>query len=465
MGEGRSIRLIALGALAAAAIAVVAVVLLGGEGYRVKLRLVNASQLVKGNLVTVAGERVGSVEAIDITEDGQAEVEISVEGDYAPLRRGTRAVIRQLSLSGVANRYVDLQLGGATGAEIPAGETVPSVDTQANVDLDQIFNTFDPVARTAVGRTIRLFRDFNRGSEEEAGRALRLLAPSLASTSRLFREINRNTPDFERFIVQTGRLMEDLSSRGDDLAGTIQGLGTTMNALADERDDLGRAIELLPGTMRRANTTFVNLRAALDDLDPLVDVTRPALRELRPLFAQLRPFARDVVPTARDLSRTIRAPGERNDLIDLFELTPAVDRIATQTAERNGRQRPGALPEAQRAFRGATPQLAFWRPFTPDLVGWFDDFSHSGAYDALGSFSRAGLQLNQFTFTPGVPTELLPVPLDLRPNLQFGALRLGRSNRCPGSVERTAPDGSNPYVPPNVECDRAQQPVGERAGP
>ena len=40
-----------------------------------------------------------------------------------------------------------------------------------------------------------------------------------------------------------------------------------MRAIGDESASLQRALELLPGTLRKANTTFVNLRATLDDLD------------------------------------------------------------------------------------------------------------------------------------------------------------------------------------------------------
>ena len=55
-------RVVALVALAAA-IAIIAMLLLGGagEGYEVKARFQNASQLVKGNLVQVGGIRVGRV--------------------------------------------------------------------------------------------------------------------------------------------------------------------------------------------------------------------------------------------------------------------------------------------------------------------------------------------------------------------------------------------------------------------
>ena len=44
-----------------------------------------------------------------------------------------------------------------------------------------------------------------------------------------------------------------------------------MRAIGDENASLQRALELLPDTLRKANTTFVNLRTTLDDLDKLVD--------------------------------------------------------------------------------------------------------------------------------------------------------------------------------------------------
>ena len=92
-------------------------------------------------------------------------------------------------------------------------------------------------------------------------------------------------------------------------------------------------------------------------------------------------------------------------------------------------------------------------------MGWFDDFSTSGAYDALGNFSRAGLELNGFTLGPLL--NAVPVPPELRNALLSAGVKIGRNNRCPGSMERTAPDGSNPYKPsPDFNCDASQVPIG-----
>ena len=45
--------------------------------------------------------------------------------------------------------------------------------------------------------------------------------------------------------------------------------------------------------MRRANTTFVNLRAALDDVDPLVNASKPVAEVLHPFLDQLQPLRAD----------------------------------------------------------------------------------------------------------------------------------------------------------------------------
>src|SRR4051794_14529013 len=446
-----------VGAVAGAAVlvAIVLVVLLaGGSSYTVHARFTNASQIVKGNAVKVSGESVGSVGDIRLTDDGQADVTLNIDADgFHPLRRGTRAIVRQTSLSGVANRYVDLQLGGANGAKIADGGDLPTDSTEAAVDLDQIFNTFDPRARAGTQKTIEFLRDFQAGNEEEANAALQYLNPALSSTSRLFAEVNRNTPDFKRFIVETSKLVTDASANDDVLGELVSNLAATTSALTSHDQALADSIGLLHDVLRKSNTTFVNLRASLEDLTPLVNDAKPIVADkLGPFVNELRDFAVDARPAVRDVSATVRRDGANNDLVELLRKQPALDKIATQTAQRNGKDRQGALPEAIKALEGVTPQLAFLRPYSPDLVGWFDDFSTSGAYDAMGSFSRAALELNGFSLGPLL--NLLPVPPELRNALLSAGVKTGRNNRCPGSIER-----GGLYKPtPDFNCDASRTP-------
>ena len=462
-GQGTSAVFVRLSAIVAISVAVVAlgfVLLRSSDEYVVFADFVNASQLVEGNQVKVAGEPVGTITGIEITDDNQARVEMHIEDPaFQPLRRGTVGVVRLQSLSGQANRYVDLRLGEGRAPAIADGGRIGAESTEAAVDLDQLFNTFDPVARVAVGKTFKLFEEFNAGSEEQAQEALRYLNPAMASSAALFREVNRSRPALERFIVEDARLVSDLAAQDDVIADLVQNLSGTMDALNAERDDLGEAIEVLPAFLRRSNTTFVNLRAAFDDLQPLVDEAKPVVRDkVIALFDELRPFARDAEPTVRDLSRTIRRPGEGNDLIEFLRKQPPVAQIAVAAARRNGERRPGAFAQLQDAMEGITPQLGFFRPYAPELTGWFDDFSTTGAEDALNDYSRAGLAFSGFTFGPtvGESLELLPVPPELRDEVLGANTIVGTNDPCPGSNERGAIFKPTPDFP----CDETEVPPG-----
>src|SRR5215210_4852641 len=130
-------------ALVLVLLAIVAVAFLlfrGDGGYTVTAEFINAGQIVKGNQVKAGGVSIGSVKSIDVTQDGHAKIEFGIsDGDYRPLRRGTQVMIKQTSLSGIANRYVDLKLGPAGGQEIEDGGVIGPDQTATAVELDQVF--------------------------------------------------------------------------------------------------------------------------------------------------------------------------------------------------------------------------------------------------------------------------------------------------------------------------------------
>ncbi len=441
-----------------AAVAVVAAVLLRGNGddYVVYTEFQNASQLVRGNEVRVAGAQIGSVEDIELTDNGGARVKLRIkEKGYTPLREGTRAVIRLASLSGVANRYVDLQLAGTGGRdEIDDGGTIRATETTSAVDLDQLISTFDRDAREDLQGVIRGFGTQYAGKSREANRGWLYLNPQLAATSRLFEELTYDTPALERFILSSEDLVTTLAGRKEDLSGLVNELANFTGDLAAKRRELSDAISQLPPFMRRANTTFVNLRAALDDLRPLVEESKPVARRLRPFFAELRTLAQGARPTIQDLSKLVRQRGEDNDLVDLTAGQVPLRDIAIGPVQANGKERRGAFPETVDALKTSIPELAYARPYAVDLTGWFDDFGYSGIYDALGGVSRVGTYINAFSQIDGI---LRPIPQELRPSIGNLFTRTDQRNRCPGAAEHPADDGSNPWKPTeDHNCDPSQ---------
>jgi phospholipid/cholesterol/gamma-HCH transport system substrate-binding protein len=433
----------------------------GGQSYTVKARFRAAGQLVPGNLVQIAGRPVGTTGEARLTPDGQAEVELEIDEQFAPLRAGTEATIRQASLSGVANRYVDLQLPpGDVREEIADGGVIPIQDTTTAVDLDQLFSLFDDKARKGLRNVIRGFGRSYAGRSAEANLGWEYLNPSLVASRRLFAELDYDDEALKSFLISNSRLVSGLADRRDDVAALVDDLATMLDAIGSEKAELQRAVGQLPDFMRRANTTFVNLRSTLDDLEPLIEESRPVTPKLRAVLAELRPFARQAGPTFVQLADLVKKRGGRNDLIDLARSVFDFRDVTVREQEVNGKLREGAFPAAARSLKGQTPQWGFQRPYVPDLTGWFDDFSHSGIYDANGSASRVSTTVNAFAFVNGTLGQLIPP--ELRPQVFKAVASLGQRNRCPGSTERPAPDKSNVYKPsPEFNCDETQVPPGK----
>jgi phospholipid/cholesterol/gamma-HCH transport system substrate-binding protein len=446
-------RVAALGAVLAACALAAQLLFAGGDGgYTVKARFINASQLVEGNHVDIGGTKAGLVEDFEITPDGQAEVELSVDEEYAPLRDGTRAVIRASGLTSPSGRYVQLMLPAEpeAGPDIPDGGLIGVDRTTTQVDLDQFFNIFDRPTRRALRNFYKGGQRQYAGRGDQANAGLRYLSPQLAASTRLFEELRHEPPVLERFLVDSSRFVTALAERRDDLAALIGNLNSTTRALGSEKEALAEAVGRLPGFMRQANTTYVNLRSTLDALDPFVEASKPVAKRLGPYLDELRPFAREAVPTVRDTSALVRSRGAANDVTELNRTYPPLVDVALTTRQRevdfgsgpkDVGERRGAFPELSQALRDSAPIVAHGRPYTPDLFGWFDDFSHTGAYDALGSFSRVQTYFNAFTFSEGLPDRLLPLP-ERAPAFRQVA-KLHQTKRCPGASEEAAADGSN----------------------
>ena len=434
---------IAAGALILAVVILVALLLFRGSGgYTVTGEFLNGGQLVEGNPVRVSGADVGSVEEVRISDNGLALVKFTVDEDYAPLRHGTRAMIRQTSLSGIANRFVDLHLGPDDGADIDDGGRLGLDETETAVEIDQLFSIFDPKTRQGLRDTIKGSADMLRGRGRQLNRAVTYLNPALSTGARLFRELSRDEPLLERFLVDSGTFVNALAERRADVRGLVSNANTTFRALGAQQQALAESVELLPDFMRRANTTFVNLRRTLDDVDPLVDVAIPAARQLGPFLDQARAFAADAEPTVRDLQRTIRSSGDANDLIELMRSFPPVAQVALDPRRVNGAVRRGAFPESEEALVEAADTIALLRPYTPDLVGWFEDFAGTGAYDAAGGFSRSQLNLTEIIYGPE------PLQRQFR--------------RCPGGGDAPAADGSNVFSAAEqaeLECEESHRAV------
>jgi phospholipid/cholesterol/gamma-HCH transport system substrate-binding protein len=444
------------------------VVLFGGSSsHKYHLLFENGGQLVKGNQVLVAGQPIGGVDDITLTNDSQAEVTISVD---EPLHEGTTAVIRATSLSGIANRYVSIAPGPNNAAELKDGATLTGDKTTSPVDLDQLFNTFTPRTRKALQNVIQGSASLYAGHTEGARQTYKYFAPGLASARRLFAELNRDSRAFSQFLVQGSQALGAIAERRGDLAALTSNANQALGAIASQNTALDTSLQAFPPALRQANTTFVNVRAALDDLTPVVNKFKPATKDLAPFLSKLRPVAERSVPVFHDLRLAVNRPGNTNDLTDTLRELPRAERKASR-----------AIPQTIGGLDASQPVIEFARPYMPDLMGFLSKFAEvTSYYDASGHYARVSTsQANLFHYCetgdtnphctggggPYTTGQLAPIP----PSEQFNDLTFGNFIRCPGGATQPIP-GSNPFTddgnlltggqPPNPKCDTSDVPPG-----
>jgi phospholipid/cholesterol/gamma-HCH transport system substrate-binding protein len=464
-------RIAAVLALLGAVVVVLLLVLGGGSSYTVTAQFANASQLVTGNNVNVAGVPVGSIKEISLSDDGQALVKMEIsDAAYAPLPDGTHATVRSQSLSGIANRYVDLDLPAQPdGKTISSGGTISQANTTSEVDLDQLFNTLNKPTVAHLKQVIEGFARAYDGVGAKANLGFHYLNPFLSTSRRVFGELNSDQANLESLVVDAAGLTSTLDARSPEISSLVANLNGMLGTIGAQQDSLASAVGQLPDFIRQFDTTAVNLRAALDDVQPLINATRPVARKLQPFAKRLRGFARGAVPTVHNLNGVIKRPGPADDLIELTRLQVPLARIGVGPIDRNGASRPGALPESAAALRDSLQQVSTLRAYAPELTGWFDDFGHSGFPDAFGGIGRISSTLNTFSNTPGAPAPcglldvINPAVCTLQtPTQLYDALgSSGRKylQRCPGANERGMSEEQLTQGG-TVQCNPNQVPVG-----
>lgn len=414
-------------------LAVVAVIALGGGSeYVIKARFLDAGQLVKGNLVQVAGEPVGKVTDIQLTGDNQAELTLTLDDeDIMPLHRGTVAQIRLVGLSGVANRYIDLQPGPDSGEEIEDGGVLEQAETRPVVDLDTLLNALDEDTR---GKLKNIIKDgdaiFEGTAAGDANRATRYLNPAVGQGRALAEELATDTAAVGRLLTTGAAVTNVLADRRDDVGNGIADTARTLRAIANERTALQSTLTRAPAVLRQARGTFATTRRTLAEF-------RPALRELRPAAEPLAEILR-VLPRTSQQARPV--------LDDVVDVLPALRKVLDGA--------PGLATVAVPALRSATsavteamPIFTGLRPYAPDVVqGLFQGLGGiaTSNYDANGHLARIG-------FATGGPT--LSGLLSPGPGTNAPGVRSGITARCPGGAADAAQDGSNPFVPDDSLCD------------
>jgi phospholipid/cholesterol/gamma-HCH transport system substrate-binding protein len=428
-------RAVAFGALIVAVVAVVVLLLQSGSAYVVNADFSDAGQLVKGDLVTVAGHHVGSIGAIKLTQNGLADVELDIsDQSITPIHEGTLATIGQLSLTGLANRFVGLSLSNA-GPAIRNGGTLPITQTRGIVDLDTVLDALTPRVRASLQQILKTGAYFvSQPTASQLNQAFQYFNPALYQSAQLGDQVVADKFALQRLVSSSAQVASALAARDSDLGGAITNTATTLRELATERGALADSISRAPAVLQQGTGVLRDVNYTLGVLNPALTALQPVAPRLAKLLTVLVPAARDAVPTIAGVEALV--PSAKKALLGL----PPVEREATP-----------AVKSLTSALTGITPILAGLRPYTPDVVaGFFNGVggADSASYDANGHYLKSLIEVQGGGSTlSGVLSLLGPITSKLGP---FDGGRSGLLAPCPGGGAPPSADGSGPWTSPQV---------------
>jgi phospholipid/cholesterol/gamma-HCH transport system substrate-binding protein len=436
MAREQVTRLVTIGAIAIAAVVILLVLFTGGSTYVINAQFQDAGQLVAGDLVTVAGHKVGSVGGISITNDGLANVKLNIsDKSIDPLSSNTTATIGQLSLTGITNRFVSIG-PGVGGSHIPNNGVIPVTQTKGIVDLDTVLDAFTPSVRKSLQQFFKTGAYFVGGSTASQLNTLsEYLNPAFSQVSNLGAEIVSDKYALDRLVGSTARLTEPLAAETGQIQGAVLNTSTLLGEIAGQRAALSDGISRAPAVLKQVTTTFGRVDNTLADLNPTLKALKPVAPKLASLLRTVAPFAADLKPTVADIQ----------------QLLPESDAALKNFVPAAAAGEP-ALASLAKALTGITPILTGLRPYVPDFVaGFFNGVGGStgAAYDANGHYLQVRLAVGANGSLDGLLSILGETVSSL------GALNGGTFTNvqpCPGGGVIPSADGSAPWNDPDTDA-------------
>lgn len=227
-------------ATAILAISIANVNLTSTESYTA--RFSDATLLLPGDDVRIAGVRVGQVEEVGIVDRKQAEVTFSVAAN----RKLPATVTAQIKFRNlVGQRYVSLSQGGAGGdpnAVLEPGDNIPLERTRPALDLTELFNGFKPLFRALSPDDVnQLSYEIIQVLQGEGG----TIDSVLAHTASLTTTIASKDQVIGQVINNLNTVLSTVNNRTAQLSGLIDALQQLSTGLAEQRAPIGEAIDAL----------------------------------------------------------------------------------------------------------------------------------------------------------------------------------------------------------------------------
>ena len=329
------------------------------DAYYVRAIFDNASTIVPGEDVKIAGVPVGVISDMDVTDEKRAAVTLRIDNEnFIPWKADASCTIGAQGLIG--EKFVECEPGSTDAPALRRiregdgeGERLlPVENTSSPVDIDLINNIMRLPYRQRLSILLSEFGTALAGRGEELNEVIHRANPALRETDEVLKiladqnrelaQLARNSDEvlgplarereaFADFVVQANTTGEASAERSDDLRRSIallpdflaelEPLMADLEGFADQGipllADLGDAAPALGRLIRAQGTLADSARESFPSLGDALERGRPALIRSRPLFQDLTRLGKQLGPTSVDL----------DDLLQSLDQTGGIERL------------------------------------------------------------------------------------------------------------------------------------------
>jgi phospholipid/cholesterol/gamma-HCH transport system substrate-binding protein len=244
---------------------------------------VDATGVVKGDDVRIAGVKVGTVDDIEVVDRNRALVTFTVE-EGTELNESTHAAIRYRNL--VGQRYLSLTQEVGDAEALDEGDKIPVERTSPALDLTVLFNGFKPLFQALSPD------DINKLSYE------------------IVQVFQGEGGTLENLLGHTASITQTLADRDQVIGDLIDNLDYVLDHVADRDDQLSNLITSFRTLVSGLKDDRQAILTSLDGISDLSVQTADLVKGIRPSFVedvkQLRRFAGNVDRNKAELDRALQ---------------------------------------------------------------------------------------------------------------------------------------------------------------
>jgi virulence factor Mce-like protein len=287
-----------------------------------KVDIANGSNLVPGNDVLEGGHRIGFVSDMkpvqlqNGTTGAQLTLKLSQSQGKVPVDSTVSVHLRSV----LGQKYLDMVFGHSHQI-FKDGATLPISQTNVPVQLDEIFNIFNPPTRRAIQQNLQGYGDTFTARGADINRTIQALPSLLGHLRPVAAYLSAPSTGLIRFFDSLDRFTGALAPVSTQTADLFRDAATTFQAITTNPNSYEATIAQSPATLTvstdslRAQqplytdfATFgkyfspgtASLKAALPSLNPALEAGATTLRQTPTLNAGLQKVMNSLKSLAQD---------------------------------------------------------------------------------------------------------------------------------------------------------------------